>query len=64
MWHARLEQLHSFQEPQVERGKHQNDADVHHEPLPEVVPEKREIDADDHGYHGHDANGEQYRSCH
>jgi hypothetical protein len=39
-----------FQESQVERTKHQDDAYIGHEPLPEAIPKDEEIDAD----HNHD----------
>jgi hypothetical protein len=40
----------TLQESQVEGREHQNDSDVHHQPLPEPVPEKQDIYADHNGY--------------
>jgi hypothetical protein len=37
-------------EPQVERHKHEDDADVGHQPLPEVVFEEQDIHAHHNGY--------------
>ena len=40
----------TLQEPQVERPEHQDDPDVHHEPLPEPVPEEQDV------YDNHDGH--------
>ena len=45
-----LPRLSRLQEPQIERPEHQNYSDVHHQPLPEPVPEKQDIHADHDGY--------------
>jgi hypothetical protein len=37
-------------EPQTERRKHEDDADVCDQPLPEVVPEEQDIHAHHNGY--------------
>jgi hypothetical protein len=37
-------------EPQIERPEHQDDPDVHHQPLPEPIPEEQDIDADHDSY--------------
>jgi hypothetical protein len=37
----RLLRSWTLQEPQVERREHQDDPDVHHQPLPEPVPEEQ-----------------------
>jgi len=34
----------TLQEPQVERREHQDDPDVHHQPLPEPVVRQNSID--------------------
>ena len=44
----------TLQQPQVERREHQHDADVHHQPLPEPVPEEHEVHTD------HDRHHRQY----
>lgn len=45
---AGLRRLRSWtlQESQVERQEHQNDSDVHHQPLPQTVPEEQDIYAE------------------
>ena len=37
-------------EPQIERRKHKDDADICYQPLPEPVPEEQDIHAHDNGY--------------
>jgi hypothetical protein len=37
----------------MESSKHQDNANVGYEPLPESVSEKRDIQTDDDGYHRH-----------
>src|SRR6516164_8161366 len=39
-----------LQEPQIERPEHENDYDVHYQPLPEPVPEEQEVHADHDDY--------------
>jgi len=34
-----------LQEPEIERPEHQDDPDVGHQPLPEVVPEEQDVHA-------------------
>lgn len=40
----------ALQESQIERPEHQDDADVHHQPLPYPVPEEQDVDADHDSY--------------
>jgi hypothetical protein len=40
----------TFQEPQIERPEHQDDPDVHHQPLPEPIPEEQDVHTDHDGY--------------
>src|ERR1700721_794030 len=40
----------TLQEPQVEHREHQDDPDIHQQPLPEPVPEEQDIHADHDGY--------------
>src|SRR5260370_41119689 len=51
-WAGALRRLRSWklQEPKVERREHQDDPDVHHQPLPEPVPEEQDVHADHDGY--------------
>src|SRR5215468_10823006 len=39
-----------LQEPQIERPEHQDNSDVHYQPLPEPVPEEQDVHADHDGY--------------
>src|SRR4029434_10258316 len=39
-----------FKEPQIERREHQDNADVHHQPRPELVPEEQDVHADHDAY--------------
>ena len=39
-----------LQEPQIERPEHENDYDVHYQPLPEPVPEEQDVHADHDDY--------------
>ena len=41
----------TLQEPEIERREYQDNSDVHHQPLPEVVPEEQDVHADHDGYH-------------
>jgi len=47
LWRLRSRRL---QEPQIEGGKHQDNSDVHHQPLPEPVPEEQDVHADHDGH--------------
>src|SRR6516225_10910741 len=40
----------TLEEPQIERPEHQDNSDVHHQPLPEPVPEEQDVHADHNGY--------------
>src|SRR6516165_12178171 len=40
----------TLQKPQIERREHQDNSDVHHQPLPEPVPEEQDVHADHDGY--------------
>src|ERR1035438_3540457 len=40
----------TLQEPQIERREHQDDSDVHHQPLPEPVPEEQDVHPAHDGY--------------
>src|SRR5258707_11810910 len=40
----------TLQEPQTERREHQDNSDVHYQPLPEPVPEEQDVHADHDGY--------------
>src|SRR5262245_48226818 len=40
----------TLQEPQIERREHQDNSDVHYQPLPEPVPEEQDVHADHDGY--------------
>src|SRR5215472_12610518 len=39
-----------LQESQIERPEHENDYDVHYQPLPEPVPEEQDVHADHDDY--------------
>src|SRR5262245_32644304 len=39
-----------LQEPQIECREHQDNSDVHYQPLPEPVPEEQDVHADHDGY--------------
>jgi hypothetical protein len=41
----------TLQEPQIECRKYQDNAGVHDQPIPEVVPEEQDVHADHDGYH-------------
>ncbi len=41
----------ALQEPQVERGEQQNDADVHHQSFPEPVSDEKHVETHDDGHH-------------
>src|SRR5665213_1449128 len=40
----------TLQENQIERREHQDNSDVYHQPLQEVVPEEQDVHADHDGY--------------
>ena len=40
----------TLQEPQIERREHQDNSDVHYQPLPEPVPEEQNVHADHDSY--------------
>src|SRR6516225_6811072 len=40
----------ALHEPPIERPEYQDNADVHYQPLPEVVPEEQDVHADHDGY--------------
>ena len=40
----------TLQEPQTERGEHQDNPDIYDQALPEVLPEEQEVHADHDGY--------------
>src|SRR6516165_12545464 len=40
----------TLQKPQIERREHQDNSDVHHQPLPEPVPQEQDVHADHDGY--------------
>ena len=39
-----------LQKPHIKRPEHENDYDVHYQPLPEPVPEEQEVHADHDDY--------------
>jgi hypothetical protein len=52
------------EESQVESCEHQDNADIHDQPLPEAISEEHEIHADDDGYHRHHVKHDGYLSAH
>jgi hypothetical protein len=40
---------------QIESRKHQDDADIRHQPFPDMVSEEHDVYGDDDGDHRHDA---------
>jgi len=46
-----------LQEPEIERPEHQDDPDVGHQPLPEVVPEEQDVHANHDGASRQTAKG-------
>jgi len=50
-----------LQESKVESCEHQNDSNIHYQPFPESVSEKREIYSDYDGYHRHHVKHVRYR---
>lgn len=51
-------------EPKIERPEQENDADVRHQPLPEVVPEKEDIHTHYNGYEGKHVQHDRGLSSH
>jgi hypothetical protein len=49
---------------QVETGKHQDDADIHYQPLPEFASEELEIYADYDGHHRHHVKHDSHLPAH
>jgi hypothetical protein len=45
----------ALQESQVEGSNHQDNADIHHQPWPELMPEEQQIHDNDTGCHHQDA---------
>src|SRR5215475_13595444 len=54
----------TLQEPQIERREHQDYSDVHHQPLPEPVPEEQDVHADHDGYQRDHVKPNGYLSSH
>jgi hypothetical protein len=52
------------EESEVESCKHQDNANIHCQPFPESVSEKREIYTDYDGYHRHHVKHDSYVSAH
>jgi hypothetical protein len=52
------------EESQVESNEHQDNADIHCQPLPELVSEEHEIHADYDGHHRHHVKHDSYPSAH
>jgi hypothetical protein len=52
------------EESQVESCEHQDNADIHYQPLPEAISEEHEIHADDDGYHRRQVKYDGYLSAH
>ena len=49
---------------EAERREHQDDADVHHQPLPEPVPEEQDVHADHDGYQREHVKDDGWLSSH
>ena len=52
------------QESEVECREHQNNANIHHQPFPELISEEREIHTDYNRSHCHNVKRETYVSDH
>jgi len=52
------------QESQIERREQQNNSNVHHQPLPEPVPEEQDVHADHDGYQHKRVKHDGCLSCH
>jgi hypothetical protein len=53
-----------LQDSQIEGGKHEDDADVHHQACPELIPEERQIHTDHNGYQSRNVKSDRHVSCH
>ncbi len=42
-----VQQLRVFEESQIESGKYQDNADIHHQPFPEVILKDKKIHTQD-----------------
>src|SRR5580692_13218920 len=51
-------------ESQIESCEHQDNADIRHQPWPELVSEEQDIDADDDGSHRHHKKDSSHLSPH
>ena len=51
-----------LQEPQIERQEDQDNSDVYHQPLPEVVPEEQNVHAYHDGYQREHVKHDDYLS--
>ncbi|MGF6413972.1 hypothetical protein [Paraburkholderia sp. MM5482-R1] len=56
--------LRVVQKSQIEGCKHQDNADVRHQPFPEPVPEEQQIYANDNGYQHHNVKHDGHVPCH
>jgi len=54
----------TLHEPEIERREHQDNADVHYQPLPELVPEEQDVHADHDGYQYEHVKHDGCRSSH
>src|SRR5215831_6922183 len=63
---AALRRLRSWtlQEPQIERPEHQDNADVHYQPRPELVPEEQDVHTDHDGDQREHVKHDGCRSAH
>jgi len=52
-----------LQEPQTERRKHQDNSDVHYQPLPEPVPEEQDVHADHADHDGYEREHVKHDGC-
>ena len=52
------------EESQIESREHQDNADIHHQSLPDSVSEERDIQADYDGYHRQCVKHASYLSAH
>jgi len=54
----------AVQEPQIERPEYQDYSDVHHQPLPQPIPEEQDIHADYDGHQREHVKHDSYLSSH
>jgi hypothetical protein len=54
----------TLQKPQIERREHQDNSDIHYQPLPEPVPEEQDVHADHNGYQREHAKHDGCLSSH